>query len=411
MKNLFMLLLLSLLLGCGESYKNWVIPPPQTKPSAPGTPAGKEDPAEPTEPVEPTEPTDPAEPAEPTDPIEPEDPDVPTYLVTNEYVQKFLEEVSYQDWEFTTTLVRNYPGGGPGEADIPPSVEIKWDASGAQGGQTLTLWDSDWTRQYALGVNESTLSVTNLVPDDYYHYKVTDKSGQVMAEGGFKTTGALHQVYFSNNVRNGRDLGGLKTQDGKTLRYRMLYRGGRVDKRYMNDAGRAEALAVGIKAELDLREKSSVPNSSCFGSSIAFCAPGFEDGENYRTMLRDRAPGVKECFSFIVKCLKENKPVYFHCAAGRDRTGTIAALVLGLLGVREGDIARDYELTYFSPADWSMHKGIYEHLRTASSYGNCVKYLRDFGNAGNLKKGAENYLLSIGITQEEINDFRTLMLK
>lgn len=334
-----------------------------------------------------------------------------TFLVTNPYVQKFMEEVHYPERDYSYSLITNYPGGGPGENDIPPTVTISWKPDESAGQLRLNVWDADWSRTISLNAGTSSYGLTNLVPGSRYSYMVTTLSGNVLARGSFRTTGTLHQVYYEDKVRNGRDLGGWKTLDGKnTVRYRKLYRGGRVDKSYMNSAGRREALADGILAELDLREASDVPSSSAFGSNIAFCAPGFESG--YRTMLRDRAAGVKECFEFIVKCLRQNKPVYFHCAAGRDRTGTMAMILLGVLGVGEGDIGKDYELTYFCPAEWSMYKGEYAHKRTASgSYLHAIDYLWKTGAGSTFKQSVENYLLGIGVTQKDIDDLRTIMLE
>jgi protein-tyrosine phosphatase len=40
-----------------------------------------------------------------------------------------------------------------------------------------------------------------------------------------------------------------------------------------------------------------------------------------------------------------NQPVVFHCAAGKDRTGLVAALLLGALGVDDEIIASDYAIT------------------------------------------------------------------
>ena len=337
-------------------------------------------------------------------------PESEAILVTNPYVQTYLDEVTYTDWDFTYSLIKTYPGGGPGEADIPPSVDIKWTADASAGALTLRLWDDEWSRDYTLPAGTASQSVSNLVPGSCYSYLVTGSNGNVIGRGSFKTRGALHQVFYQNRVRNGRDLGGWKTEEGQTVRFRKLYRGGRVDKDYMNDKGRKEALAEGIKAELDLREAEDVPMSSAFGSSIAFCAPGFDGG--YRGMLRDRPEGVRECFEFIVRCLRQDKPVYFHCAVGRDRTGTIAMVVLGVLGVPERDIAKDYELTYFSPEEWSMYKGDYYHMRTyEGSYIHAMEYLRDAGTTGSLKDRVEKYLLSIGVKQQDIDDLRRIMLK
>ena len=86
--------------------------------------------------------------------------------------------------------------------------------------------------------------------------------------------------------------------------------------------------------------------------------------------------------------------------------------VLGVLGVPERDIAKDYELTYFSPADWSMNKGDYHHMRTAEgSYVAAMEYLWKAGTSGSFKDRVESYLLSIGVAQKDIDDLRTIMLK
>lgn len=313
-------------------------------------------------------------------PEDPEDDGLETFQVTHPYMQDFMEQVTYNvDYkDKTTTLIKNFPGGGPGEADIPPSVPLKWDLKGYTGKTTLKVWDGEWSREYSL------------------------------SEGAFKTTGSVHQVFFSHKVRNARDLGGWKTSDGKTVAYRKLYRGGVVK---IDDEGKKEWRAVGIKAELDLREAGSASKSPV-GSDIDFICPGFPRG--YKSMMTDYASGVRDCFVFIAECLRNDKPVFIHCSAGRDRTGTIALLTLGLLGVSEGDLGKDYELTYFSPADWSMSgEGsgqYYDHTRNVSTFRGACEYVWSF-KGKTFAENVEKYLLSIGVSQQDINDIRSAMLK
>ena len=343
-------------------------------------------------------------------------------LVTNPYVEKYMEEVHYPetnnpdtDAEYSYSLVKDYPGGGPGEADIAPTHTITWTADASAGALTLRVWEGDWSREWSLPAGTTSQDITNMVPGKRYQYVVTSASkGTVVAEGAFRTTGMLHQVYFEPDGRNGRDLGGYKGLGGKTVAFRKLFRGASIHGRHTNNIGKANMRAEGIKAEVDLREASDVPSQSPLGSDIAFFAPGFDSGYNH--MVRDNQPKVKETFCFVVQCLRENKPVYFHCAAGRDRTATLAILLEGALGVGESDMAKDYELTYFSPADWSMSKDdngnpVYKHTRDTYSYKSVRKTIFKQTDSGTYQERIVKYLLQIGVPQQDIDDLRSIMLE
>ena len=351
----------------------------------------------------------------------PEAPAQETFLATNQYVEKYLEEVNYPcnnnpdtDKEYYYSSVVGYPGGGPSEnnIEIPPTYTITWTASSSS--QKLKVWEGSWSREYSLSGGVGRQDITNLVPNTTYHWQVTTSSSEIVAKGSFSTRGHLHQVYFEPNVRNGRDLGGYKGLNGKTTVYHMLYRGGRIDGKYANSTGRSEMLAEGIKAEVDLREADDVPSSSPLGSSVAFYAPGFDSGYNH--MIRDNPEKVKNTFCWVVARLRENKPVYFHCAAGRDRTATLAVLLEGALGVSESDMAKDYELTYFSPKDWGMSKDdngnyYYAHVRTTYSYKSIRKKIFELTQSGTYQERIVQYLLQIGVPQKDIDDLRSIMLK
>jgi chitinase len=342
--------------------------------------------------------------------VPPTQDDPSAILVTNEYVQKYLEEVTYKGIKDETTKILGYPGGGPGEADIPPTHTIRWTANASAGALDLIVWEGDWSRTYNLAAGTSSQDLSNLVPGREYHYKVTSSAdGKTVAQGFFKTKGLLHQVYFEPRGRNARDLGGWKGLDGKTLAFRKIFRGGAIHGSRTNSAGKAEMRAQGIKAEVDLREEDDVPSKSPLGDDIAFFAPGFDSG--YNTMIRDNPDKVKETFCFVVQCLRENKPVYFHCAAGRDRTGTLAVLIEGALGVSESDMAKDYELTYFSPEDWSMYNGSYQHIINTYSFQSIYKTIFEKTDSGTYQERIVKYLLQIGVPQKDIDDLRSIMLE
>jgi len=351
----------------------------------------------------------------------PEAPAQEAFLATNQNVEKYLTEVNYPctnntdtDKEYYYSSVVGYPGGGPSvdNEEIPPTYSITWTASSSS--QKLKVWEGSWSREYSLSGGVGKQDITNLVPNTTYNWQVTSSGNELVASGSFATRGHLRQVFFSPNVRNGRDLGGYKGLNGKTTVYHMLYRGGRIDGNYANSTGRSEMLAEGIKAEVDLREAEDVPSSSPLGRSVAFYAPGFDSGYNH--MIRDNPEKVKNTFCWVVDRLRENKPVYFHCAAGRDRTATLAVLLEGALGISENDMAKDYELTYFSPKDWGMSKDdngnyYYGHVRTTYSYKSIRKTIYSKTDSGTYQERIVKYLLQIGVPQKDIDDLRSIMLK
>jgi hypothetical protein len=89
----------------------------------------------------------------------------------------------------------------------------------------------------------------------------------------------------------------------------------------------------------------------------------------------------------------------------------MAVLLLGALGVNESDMAKDYELTYFSPDDWSMYQGSYQHTRNNYSYPSIRKTIFSETDSGTYPERIVKYLLKIGVPQKDIDDLRSIMLE
>lgn len=368
-------------------------------------------------------------------------------LATNRNVEKFLTEVTYEDKDWSSTKIYDYYGGFnrvkyneegiPDEngkvvkspkSDKPESYSIRWKKKEDAGALTLSLEEPTLKQVKSVKAGACYVVITNLVPNTTYTYKVTyDDSGEVAAEGSFSTTGHLHQVFFNNACRNGRDLGGWKTLDGKTVKYHKIYRGGRMSSTETVDViGAEEILSEGIGAQLDLRGKDDVLSAPAV-SGLDFCAPVIEQGGT--AMLTDiNDEGVnktKQCFDFVLNSVRAGKGVYFHCSLGRDRTGTLAVLLLGLLGVPEHDISKEYEVTYFAPLGYSCSssekssydkdKGgwLFQNNRTKWVYSEVAPYFwKMAGEGGTFAQGVEKYLTTVaGVPQADIDEFRNLMLE
>jgi len=77
---------------------------------------------------------------------------------------------------------------------------------------------------------------------------------------------------------------------------------------------------------------------AAWGSGMAPDDATGQLGGLYRHVIDDHGPRL----AAAVGLMSRNLPAAFGCAAGKDRTGVLAAMVLGLLGVESGDIARHY---------------------------------------------------------------------
>ena len=341
-------------------------------------------------------------------------------LASNPNVEKFLTEVQYPDHDYSYTKILEYHGGYNGnlngetvKSDKPSIYTLRWTADASAGALTLELSEPTWSMTQDIAAGESYVEVTNLVPDTHYSYKVTAANGTVMTEGEFDTYGSIHQVFFKHSVRNARDLGGWLTYDGKMVKYRKIYRGGRLQSSTIAKSGKKAILAEGIRAQLDIRSHKDW-NTAPTLPEFEFCAPDIDTGGD--SMLKqNKGEKTRECMQFIIDCLKEDKPVYFHCSLGRDRTGTLALVILGVLDVIEGDISKEYEVTYFAPKGWSIATSesykTFQNYRTKWAYQPAAEYLWKYVQEGErFSQGVERYLLEIGISQEDIDAFREMML-
>ena len=169
----------------------------------------------------------------------------------------------------------------------------------------------------------------------------------------------------------------------------------------INDEGRAYLRdVIGLKTELDLRS-----DGECYGMDSSPAGPEVRwvhvSSGGYHGM---RHQDAKEAFArdFRLFTDRSNYPIDFHCIAGQDRTGSLSFILLGLLGVSEEELIKDWEATCF----WNRHTD-FDHPRLDGLY----KTFDEYPNGATLHEKIYLYVYDCGITPEEVKRFREIMLE
>ncbi|HYA69030.1 MAG TPA: tyrosine-protein phosphatase [Acidimicrobiales bacterium] len=160
---------------------------------------------------------------------------------------------------------------------------------------------------------------------------------------------------------NFRDLGGYPTRDGRRTAWQRVFRADGLTDLTEDDLVVLEG--IGIATVIDLRTDLETETRGRFPEHVDHIAyhhlpltdtlPGEEQApqwhdpgfvaERYRTMVTDGAAALSRAVEILADAA--NLPAVFHCSVGKDRTGVLAAVVLGLLGVADESIAQDYALS------------------------------------------------------------------
>lgn len=180
---------------------------------------------------------------------------------------------------------------------------------------------------------------------------------------------ALDRAVPFRLVFNVRDLGGLSTTDGRVVRRGLVFRGDGVHRLAGADLEAARALS--LRTVIDLRTADEVDRGRFPADRYPvdwhhlpvlrriWSDDELVAGTSATEFLRDRyldmlATGG-HAIARTVELVAEGLPALFHCAAGKDRTGVVAAVLLGLLGVHHDDITADYHASAHAMAafvDW-----------------------------------------------------------
>ena len=277
-----------------------------------------------------------------------------------EAVRNYLANVTYNPSDYSNSQIANYAPATPVVANTKP-----------------------------IGKTVGGVTYYNEVPN------VETPFSADSAAGTLKPLDALRWIN-THHAPNVRDLGGWACDGGK-VKYGMMFRGGDIDATDRN----VLVDQCGVRAELNLRGKNEAdytpPTSSALGTDILYYIPDIYQWYSianktvWRGMLR---------FSF--DCVLHNQPVYFHCSAGADRTGTFACVIEALLGVSQSDIDKDYELTCFYTG---TSTDALARRRNESDWTGLINQITALPGS-TFRDKVVGWVATLGFTAAEINAFR-----
>lgn len=233
---------------------------------------------------------------------------------------------------------------------------------------------------------------------------------------------------------NVRDLGGYPTRDGQVTKHGVLVRAGTLSD--ITDAAQARLVDYGVKNVIDLRDEWEVqtyPDASArsvvmryrnlpfIGDRLTQDAAWKAEAEQHETMFELYCYWLEHCqpqIKAIVSAIIDSEPTtLYHCYAGKDRTGIISALILGVVGVPEEVIVQDYAETtariQHLIAAWRANAILHQEDMSrfernvgssAPTMENLLRHISDqYG-------GATNYLRLCGITDGQLDSLKTRLI-
>lgn len=240
-------------------------------------------------------------------------------------------------------------------------------------------------------------------------------------------------------LNNARDLGGYSAACGRVTRYAQFVRC--EVPRAVTQADIDYIIGMGITTSIDFRGDSEVERmpsllagangidyrrSPTFNAQVAFGsqkrknAPPMDSfvrwGEKYIEMADGCKPWVKETLEMMAK---SEGAVIYNCTTGKDRTGMISALLLGLAGVSEDDIIADYCVSeiYLSKIYAELLEEYNERYPTGGA-GLADPFFRTepvnmamlLLHLNERYGGIESYVTDCGVTQETVSNIRSRLI-
>ena len=282
----------------------------------------------------------------------------------------------------------------------------------------LSVTPADGQGEVFTLTNRTDAYLTNLELGKTYRWTVRAAGTLDEVSATFSTEEVPPRLLRAGGVSNFRDLGGWRTADGRRVRENMIFRSAGLrssskstgsflrrtvvlgDRRVTADGIAALRDDFGIRTDLELRtpQETAGMTGTLLGTNVNWRCISFAAYDFIDNSVRGREPFAK-IFEIFTK--KENYPVLMHCSGGRDRTGTLAFLLNGLLGVGEDDLCRDWETSVFSDQGMKFRSDSIQRL---------LDYLKMMPGE-TFQARVESYARGCGISDAEISAFRSIMLR
>jgi len=204
------------------------------------------------------------------------------------------------------------------------------------------------------------------------------------------------RILHWDGCKNVRDLGGLRTADGRTTCWGAIIRSDTPAR--LTAAGWSALYAYGVRTIITLRTHGLEEDELNFTPpypDLAAVQVAIEDITNEEFVrqwvdtgfwctplyYRDALHSWPEQHAAVISAVACAQPggVLFHCIRGHDRTGIIALLLLALAGVTRDDIISDYELSPDPERDEILareHSSVHEAIGSTLTELNIDSYLR-----------------------------------
>ena len=219
-------------------------------------------------------------------------------------------------------------------------------------------------------------------------------------------------------VNNVRDVGSWPLMGGGKMNQGVILRGGHLDGFLSATAEQRTAgylTTFGLKTEIDLRKFGLDEPGEYEGVTTSFAADncafynfglGYDAANGTQIGADDNGNFTNQVHNFFSTLGTQGRlPAYFHCRIGTDRTGVMGMLLLGLMGVDEEVIYRDYLMSNFANIGGTRGREVPETFLRYLLRGNCNdgKYVYDDNDYGlSVAARCRAYIEMCGVTTEEI---------